>query len=123
MDWILAQFWYPAIGAVAVRAAGIIPRPIRFRWSSPSWRTAARWSSIPRARRWLNTARMAARIALDVPDTDGYRAELEYFLDCAAQRPAAARVPARGIGGGGAMWRSLMLESRSRNGEKIACKF
>jgi predicted dehydrogenase len=59
---------------------------------------------------------------LTVPDADGYRAELAYFLDCAAHGSKPAACPPE-ESAAAVKLALLMLESRSRNGEKIACSF
>jgi hypothetical protein len=57
---------------------------------------------------------------LDVPATDGYRAELEYFLECAmrGERPLEC-LPEESSAA--VKLAHLMLESRKKNGEKIVC--
>ena len=57
---------------------------------------------------------------LDVPEADGYRAELEYFLRCAerGEKPLAC-LPAESAAA--VKLAHLMLESRKRNGEKLPC--
>ena len=59
---------------------------------------------------------------LNVPDADGYRAELAYFLDCVRHGHKPAACPPE-ESAAAVKLALLMLESRNRNGEKIACSF
>ena len=59
---------------------------------------------------------------VDVPDIDGYRAELAYFLECAAHGHKPAACPPE-ESAAAVKLALLMLESRNKNGEKIACNF
>jgi len=57
-----------------------------------------------------------------LPDVDLFQAELEYFLECAK----AGRTPERCLpeeSANAVKLMRFMLESRSRKGETIACKF
>ncbi len=59
---------------------------------------------------------------LDLPDRDGYQAELDYFVDCCVKNrrpefcPPEESVAAVKLG-------QLLLEARRRSGEKIPCSF
>ena len=120
IDWILAQFWYPSIGAVALSGG----------WHHPAAYPFSMEFTILADRGTLDFSSAASPLAeygadglqhpLDVPATDGYRAELAYFLDCATrgQQPLACP-PAESAAA--VKLARLMLESRNRNGEKIAC--
>jgi len=57
-----------------------------------------------------------------LPDVDLFQAELEYFLECAKAGRTPERCPPEESANAVKLMR-LMLESRSRKGETIACKF
>lgn len=57
---------------------------------------------------------------LPLPDVDGYRAEIEYFLDCCRHNRPPEFCPPEESAGAVALTRCL-LEARNRNGEKIRC--
>jgi hypothetical protein len=59
---------------------------------------------------------------LNVPDADGYRAELAYFLECSAHGQKPVKCPPE-ESAAAVKLALLMLDSRNRNGEKIACSF
>jgi len=58
-------------------------------------------------------------VALD--DVDGFQAELEYFVACASAGHKPERCPPEDSAKAVRLTRT-MLESRSRNGERIECK-
>jgi len=60
------------------------------------------------------------REALQLEEKDGYRAEIEYFLDCARRGVRPELCPPEDSARAVAVTR-WMLEARTRNGEKIAC--
>ena len=60
-------------------------------------------------------------IALDRQRPDGFEAELEYFAACVAEGRRPERCPPEDSALAVRLAR-LMLESRSRNGERIECK-
>jgi len=57
---------------------------------------------------------------LPMADRDGYRAEIEYFLDCCRHRRTPELCPPEESADAVALTR-CMLEARNRNGEKIRC--
>jgi predicted dehydrogenase len=58
---------------------------------------------------------------LSMPDTDGYAAEIEYFIGCCqSQRRPEACLPEESAAAVAVM--RLLLESRSRNGERMRCE-
>ena len=122
VDWILAQFWYPSIGAVAIAGGWHHPAAYPF---SMEFTIVADGGTLAFDSAGTPLAEYGAdgqQHPLDVPDADGYRAELEYFMDCAVhgQKPAACPPEESAAAVKLAL---LMLESRGRNGEKIACNF
>jgi hypothetical protein len=58
-------------------------------------------------------------VALD--ETDGFQAELEYFVACASAGRKPERCPPEDSATAVRLTRK-MLESRNRNGERIECK-
>lgn len=55
------------------------------------------------------------------PDTDGYAAEIEYFIECCqSQRSPEACLPEESAAAVATM--QLLLESRKRNGERMPCE-
>ena len=57
---------------------------------------------------------------LPMAERDGYRAEIEYFLDCCRHRRIPDLCPPEESADAVAITR-CMLEARNRNGEKIRC--
>ena len=58
---------------------------------------------------------------LPIPDTDGYAAEIEYFIGCCqSQRSPEACLPEESAAAVATM--RLLLESRNRNGERMLCE-
>jgi predicted dehydrogenase len=122
VDWILAQFWYPSIGAVAVCGGWHHPAAYPF---SMEFTIVADGGTLE-----FNSA--GAPLAeygddgllhlLNVPDADGYRAELAYFLECSAHGQKPVKCPPE-ESAAAVKLALLMLDSRNRNGEKIACSF
>jgi predicted dehydrogenase len=58
--------------------------------------------------------------ALPIPDTDGYEAEIAYFIDCCRSGKAPELCPPGDSAAAVALTR-LLLEARNRNGERITC--
>ena len=61
------------------------------------------------------------REALAMAETDGYRAEIEYFLEC-CRRGAKPELCSPEDSANAVTVTRLMLEARKRNGEKIPCE-
>jgi predicted dehydrogenase len=120
VDWILAQFWYPSIGGVAISGGWHHPAAYPF---SMEFTIVADGGTLEFSSAGAPLAEYGVdgrQHVLEVPDTDGYRAELAYFLDCAARgaKPVACPPEESAMA---VKLAHLMLESRNRNGEKIAC--
>ena len=122
IDWILAQFWYPAIGAVAISGGWHHPAAYPF---SMEFTIVADGGTLEFDSAGTALAEYGAdgrQHLVDAPHTDGYRAELAYFLDCAVRgQPPAACPPEQSAAA--VKWARLMLESRSGKGEKVPCNF
>jgi len=120
VDWILAQFWYPSMGAVAISGGWHHPAAYPF---SAEFTILAENGTLEYNSAHTPLAEYGAdgrQHPLDVPATDGYRAELEYFLDCAARGEQPLACPPEQSAAAVRLAR-LMLESRNGNGVKIAC--
>jgi len=120
VDWILAQFWYPCIGAVAISGGWHHPAAYPF---SMEFTIVADNGTLDFDSADTPLSEYGADgcpHALDVPETDGYRAELEYFLECAKRGETPLACPPE-ESATAVKLAHLMLESRNRNGEKIAC--
>jgi hypothetical protein len=63
----------------------------------------------------------AIEMPIEVSARDGFEAELEYFASCVASGRKPLRCPPEESALAVRLAR-LMLESRSRNGERIECK-
>lgn len=120
IDWIVAQLWYPLIGAVAISGGWhhpvAYPFSMEFTMVTDGGTLEFNSASAPLAEYGAD----GQPHVLNVTDTDGYRAELEYFHGCAVRgeepdmcRPEESAAAVRVA--------QLMLESRRRNGEKIRC--
>jgi predicted dehydrogenase len=59
--------------------------------------------------------------ALPTPTTDGYQAEIEYFLDCAAEGKSPDDCSPKDSAAAVALTK-LISESRVKNGEKVKCQ-
>ena len=60
-------------------------------------------------------------VPVEAPEKDGFEAELEYFVACASSGAEPERCPPRESALAVRIARA-MLESRAKNGERIACK-
>jgi len=120
VDWILAQFWYPAIGAVAISGGWHHPAayPFSMEFTIVADRGTLEFDSAGTA--LAEYGADGCQHPLDVLETDAYRAELAYFLDCAVRGERPLECPPE-ESAAAVKLAHLMLESRNRNGEKIAC--
>ncbi len=121
VDWILAQLWYPGIGAVAIAGGWHHPAafPFSMEFTVVADRGTLEYGSAGAPLTEYGADGLAH--AVEAPDGDGYRAELEYFLDCASRGAYPARCPPRESAAAVKLAR-LMTASRARNGEKLAWK-
>jgi predicted dehydrogenase len=121
IDILLAQFHYPGIGFVAVTGgwhhAGAFPFSMEFTVVGDrgvmEYDSAGRPPTLYRA----NGESEAPKLS----EKDFYQAEIEYFVDCCRTRGKPTLCPpeesARSV-----KLALLMLESRRRNGERMACR-
>jgi predicted dehydrogenase len=120
VDWIVAQFWYPSIGAVAISGGWHHPAAYPF---SMEFTIVSDHGTLEFNSAFTPLTEYGAdgrQHALDVLNTDGYQAELKYFLHCATsgEKPIACPPEESATA---VKLAHLMLQSRKRNGEKIAC--
>ncbi len=120
VDWMVGQLWYPAIGAVVISGGWHHPAAYPF---SMEFTIVADGATLE----FNSTTGLLAEYGadgqqhhLEVPATDGYHNELAYFLDCAERgvEPAACRPEESAMA---VRVAQALLESRHRNGERIAC--
>jgi predicted dehydrogenase len=121
VDWIMAQLYYPGIGTVGVCGGWHQPAeyPFSMDFTLVGDGGTLEYSS---AGTPLTLHSATGQQALELAETDAYRAEIEYFLGCAARGEEPAICPP----GESAVTVKLarrMLESRAHDGERIACKF
>ena len=122
IDWILAQFWYPAIGGVAITGGWHHPKAYPF---SMEFTIVADGGTLEYSSAGKPLSLFAAdgsEQAVSTPDGDFYQAEIEYFLECAGQGRRPELCPPE-ESAAAVKLAHLMLESRRKNGEKIACNF
>jgi len=121
IDTIAAQLHYPGNISVGVLGGWHHPRayPFSMEFTIVSDGGTLEFSS---AGQPLTLYTDAGEVrAVEVPEVDGYQAELEYFVACARGGVQPALCPPRESAAAVKLAR-LMLASRSRNGERIACK-
>ena len=120
IDTIAAQFTYPNIGSVLVTGGWHHPKayPFSMEFTLVADGGTLEFSS---AGRPLTLYRAdGEQEAIDAGDADGYQAELAYFVDCAVHnRKPELCAPAQSAAA--VKWTRCMVDSRSKNGEKLAC--
>lgn len=120
MDWIVGQLWYPSIGAVALSGGWHHPKAFPF---SMEFTIVADNGTLEYSSAGAPLAEFGAdgrQHALALSETDGYRDELAYFLDCAKRGVKPEACPPEDSAAAVEVAR-LLLESRASNGEKITC--
>jgi predicted dehydrogenase len=122
VDWIAANFEYPDSPAVLVTGGWHHPKayPFSMEFTVVSDGGTLEFSS---AGRPLTLYRGdGSEQSLARPEVDIFAEELRYFLDCASAGRQPALCPPR-ESAQAVRLAEYMLESRKRNGEKIACRF
>ncbi len=117
-DWITATIEYPNIGAVMISGGWHPPKgfPFAMEYTIACERGTLDFSS---AGTPLTLYGMDGRPQLiDVPKEDGFRVELEYFIDCSIRGVKPELCPPEESAAAVRLAR-LMQESRARNGEKL----
>lgn len=120
IDWILAQFWYPAIGGVAITGGWHHPKayPFSMEFTIVADGGTLEYSSAGKPLSFF--AADGSEQAVSTPDGDFYQTEIEYFLECAGQGRRPELCPPE-ESAAAVKLTHRMLESRQKNGEKIAC--
>ena len=122
VDWIVAQLWYPGIGAVAITGGWHHPAAYPFSMEFTIVSDGGTLEFDSAGAPLTEYGADGQEHPLTLPDTDGYRAELEYFLQCATRGEKPLACPPEESAAAVKLV-LLMLESRRRNGEKLSCKF
>ncbi len=121
IDWILAEFHYRGMGAVGLSGGWHHPKAYPF---SSEFTLVCDGGTLEFATAGtpltLYTEEGEAQ-ALPVADTDGYQAEIEYFIRCASAGKWPEICPPEESAMAVRLAR-LMVDSRTRNGETIPCK-
>jgi predicted dehydrogenase len=120
IDTLVAQLHYPEIGPVTVTGGWHHPKsyPFSMEFTIVSDGGTLEYSSAGRP--LVLYGADGGSEALATAGVDGYQAEIEYFIECAAEGRQPAKCPAAESAAAVKITR-LLLESRARYGEKIAC--
>jgi len=121
IDWILARLHYPGVSEVAVSGGWHHPKAFPF---SADYSIVCDGGTLEYSTKEgplkLYTE-SGAEETVPVTDVDGYQAEIEYFFQCASQGRQPEMCPPEESAAAVKLTR-LMVASRSRNGEPIACR-
>lgn len=120
IDFIVAQLHYAETGPVTITGGWHHPKsyPFSMEFTIVADGGTLEYSS---AGRPLALYRADGESeALATAEVDGYQAELEYFIECASANRAPVKCSPRDSAAAVRLTR-LMLESRSRYGERIGC--
>jgi predicted dehydrogenase len=122
IDWISAQFHYPKIGSVVVTGGWHHPKAYPFSMEFTIVSDAGTLEFDSKAAKPLTmfTAEGEEK-ALEQDEIDIFQAEIEYFLDCAANGKRPDMCPPE-ESAQAVRLAQLMVESRSRNGERLQWK-
>jgi predicted dehydrogenase len=121
IDTIVAELHYPNIGSVTVQGGWHHPKafPFSMEYTIVADGGTLEFSSAGRPLTLFTDKGEAQPVELD--PTDGYQAEIAYFVECASNGRQPDFCPPRESAKSIKLAR-LMLESRKRNGETIECK-
>jgi predicted dehydrogenase len=120
IDWVTAELFYPAIGGVVISGGWHHPKafPFSMEYTIIGDRGTVEFNSAgcpPALYR-----EDGEKQALVLPDTDGYQAELRYFVECCVNGRQPDFCPPR-ESAAAVRIAHLIDEARNRKGEKIAC--
>jgi predicted dehydrogenase len=120
IDAITAQLYYDNIGTVTDTGGWHHPKayPFSMEYTVIADGGTVEYSSAGRVPT-LYTASGEAQV-LELPEKDGYQAEVEYFLDCVRNQRAPERCSPEDSAAAVKLTR-LMVDARMRNGEKTTC--
>ncbi len=121
LDVITAELHYPDAGSVIVTGGWHHPKsyPFSMEYTVSGDGGTLEYSSAGRRPVFYRQDGGSEEPAL--PSRDGFQGELEYFLDCAAANRTPALCPPEESAAAVRLTR-LMLEARSRGGERIPCQ-
>ena len=122
IDWILAEFEYPGIGCVAVSGGWHHPKSFPFSMESTIVGDKGTLEYSSEGRPLSMYREDGEQESLATADTDWFAEELKYFIDCAAHDRWPEFCPPEESAMAVKLAR-LMVESRSKHGERIACRF
>ncbi|MCU1263526.1 MAG: hypothetical protein JWO80_6411 [Bryobacterales bacterium] len=119
IDWIIAEFRYEQFGPVVVEGGWFYPHsyPFSMEFTIMAENGTLDYSSAGQPLRLFGPE--GEGHALDLPEADGYAEELAYFADCASHGLQPERCPPADSALAVRLMR-LMLESRKREGERLA---
>jgi predicted dehydrogenase len=120
IDLILAEFHYPSIGSVAIAGGWHHPKSYPF---SMEFTVVADGGTLDYSSDGRPLALYGAqgdKQVLDSAEDDWFVEELKYFVDCASHGRKPELCPPEESAMAVKLAR-LMIESRNKNGEKIAC--
>ena len=120
IDLILAEFHYPSIGSVAIAGGWHHPKAYPF---SMEFTVVADGGTLDYSSDGRPLALYGAqgdKQVLDSAEDDWFAEELKYFVDCASHGRKPELCPPEESAMAVKLAR-LMIESRNKNGEKIAC--
>jgi len=122
IDLITAQLHYAGHGPVTVTGGWHHPSayPFSMEYTASFQEGTLEFSIAARPVTLYDSSGQAK--AQDVPATDGFQAELEYFLSCARDGKAPERCSPK-ESADAVRLTLLMVEARSRNGEKLPVRF
>lgn len=120
VDMVVGEFYYPAIGNVTITGGWhhIGEYPFSMEYTVIGDRGTVEFNSDGRPPALYETGKKAQ--ALKLNDHDGYQAEIEYFVECCATGAAPVRCPPEDSAKAVKLAR-IMVDSRTRKGEKVKC--
>jgi predicted dehydrogenase len=121
IDWITAQLHYPEIGGVVISGGWHHPKafPFSMEFTVVGDCGTLEYNSSGLPLTLYRDDGEAEKVA--IPDTDGYQAEIQYFMDCCVNNRKPEFCPPQ-ESANAVKVALLMLEARNRNGEKIECR-
>ncbi len=121
VDWILGSLHYPGIGAVAITGGWHHPKAFPF---SMQYNIVAEGGTLEFDSAGTPLTLYGAdgtEKKIELPDVDGYEEEIRYFVECASRGRKPELCPPE-QSAAAVKLTALMVQSRRRNGERIACR-
>jgi predicted dehydrogenase len=122
IDWISAQFHYPKIGSVVVTGGWHHPKAYPFSMEFTVVTDAGTLEFHSMGKPLTMYTAEGEEKNMEQGEPEIFQAELEYFIDCASKNKRPEMCPPEESAQAVRLTR-LMVESRSRNGERLACRF